>query len=42
MITKLESLYLTLGRTSKVTPPPWYKGGGLASTPLLVRARVKG
>ena len=22
------SLYLTLGRTRKVIPPPWYGGGG--------------
>jgi len=26
--------YLTLGSTSKVTPPPWYKGRGLMEPPL--------
>ena len=23
------TVHLTLGRTRKVVPPPWYKGGGL-------------
>ena len=23
-----RSIYLTLGRTGKFTPPPWYMGGG--------------
>ena len=23
-----EAIKLTLGRTSKFIPPPWYKGGG--------------
>ena len=23
-----KSIYLTLGRTCKFTPPPWYMGGG--------------
>ena len=28
------TVHLTLGRTRKVVPPPWYKGGGVDGTPL--------
>ena len=26
---EIKELYITLGHTSKVTPPPWYKGVGV-------------
>ena len=29
-----KSIYLTLGRTRKFTPPPWYMGGGGLTEPF--------
>ena len=33
--------HLTLGRTRKFIPPPWYKGGGMDPPPPPGRLRVK-